>query len=49
MATNKKDRQNQICKNPSCGHNRTQHSRNGCTWPGCGCKSTYMEVGKENR
>lgn len=27
----------------NCGHDRRQHSRNGCTEPGCPCKVTYMD------
>jgi hypothetical protein len=29
-----------------CGHGRTQHSRNGCTEPGCSCTVTYMDRDK---
>jgi hypothetical protein len=31
-------------KCPGCPHGRTQHSKNGCTWPGCHCKATYMDL-----
>ena len=34
----------------SCGHERKQHSRNGCTWSDpngknkCRCTQTYMDL-----
>lgn len=42
-------KQEQPCPDRSCGHDRSQHSKDGCTWPGCACKLTYMEVGEANR
>lgn len=35
------------CPKPAeggCGHARNQHSIVGCTWPGCGCTITYMQL-----
>lgn len=34
----------QMCD--SCSHQRDQHDKNGCTWPGCPCKRTYMDLSR---
>lgn len=38
-----------FCKKRTCKHGLAQHSRNGCTEPGCTCEKTYVEVEAETR
>lgn len=35
-------RARQVCTNPLCKHQRDQHDKYGCTWPGCRCVRVYM-------